>query len=294
MNWDDARIFLALCRETTLRGAARVLGVDQATVGRRLLSLEQGLGATLFLRTSGGYSLTAAGEVAMSAALSMEASATELQRQILGMDDRMCGKVRVTTTDSFALEFVIPAIAQLRSQHPGIEVKLQASVQMLNLSKREADIAVRTLKPENPDLIVRRVARWSSAIFASAGYVAARGVPEAGTAFNGHDLVLYQPHLDGGKDMTLTSEPITHGRVAMTCTSGLLVRNALAAGIGIGEIPVPLGERDGLVRLWPERERFPYDIWLVTHKDVRHTARVRVVIDAIAEAFAMATHRPTA
>lgn len=286
MNWDDTRIFLALCREQTLRGAARALGVDQATVGRRLASLEHALGATLFLRTSRGYSLTAAGEVAMAAALNMEASAAELQRQILGMDDRMSGVVRVTTTDSFAIDFVIPAIARLHRAQPGIEVQLQASTQMLNLSKREADIAVRTLKPENPDLIVRRVARWSSAIFASADYVQARGVPEPGTAFAGHDLVLYQPYLDSGKEVTLGSEPITHGRIAMTCTSGLLVRRALVNGLGIGEIPLPFGAADGLVRLWPARECPPYDIWLVTHKDVRHTARVRVVIDAIAEAFA--------
>lgn len=286
MNWDDTRIFLALCREQTLRGAARALGVDQATVGRRLASLEHALGATLFLRTSRGYSLTAAGEVAMAAALNMEASAAELQRQILGMDDRMSGVVRVTTTDSFAIDFVIPAIARLHRAQPGIEVQLQASTQMLNLSKREADIAVRTLKPENPDLIVRRVARWSSAIFASADYVQARGVPEPGTAFAGHDLVLYQPYLDSGKEVTLGSEPITHGRIAMTCTSGLLVRRALVNGLGIGEVPLPFGAADGLVRLWPARACPPYDIWLVTHKDVRHTARVRAVIDAIAETFA--------
>ncbi|ASL28853.1 LysR family transcriptional regulator [Azotobacter chroococcum] len=286
MNWDDTRIFLALCREQTLRGAARALGVDQATVGRRLASLEHALGATLFLRTSGGYSLTAAGEVAMAAALNMESSAAELQRQILGMDDRMSGVVRVTTTDSFAIDVVIPAIARLHQAQPGIEVQLQASTQMLNLSKREADIAVRTLKPENPDLIVRRVARWSSAIFASADYVQARGVPEPGTAFAGHDLVLYQPYLDSGKEVTLGSEPITHGRIAMTCTSGLLVRRALVNGLGIGEIPLPFGAADGLVRLWPARACPPYDIWLVTHKDVRHTARVRAVIDAIAETFA--------
>lgn len=286
MNWDDTRIFLALCREQTLRGAARALGVDQATVGRRLASLEHALGATLFLRTSRGYSLTAAGEVAMAAALNMESSAAELQRQILGMDDRMSGVVRVTTTDSFAIDVVIPAIARLHQAQPGIEVQLQASTQLLNLSKREADIAVRTLKPENPDLIVRRVARWSSAIFASAAYVQAHGVPEPGTAFAGHDLVLYQPYLDSGKEVTLGSEPITHGRIAMTCTSGLLVRRALINGLGIGEVPLPFGEADGLVRLWPTRACPPYDIWLVTHKDVRHTARVRVVIDAIAEAFA--------
>ncbi|WP_068826187.1 LysR family transcriptional regulator [Pseudomonas sp. BMS12] len=289
MNWDDARIFLALCREQTLRGAARVLGVDQATVGRRLTSLEQALGATLFLRTSAGYSLTAAGEVAMAAAQNMENSASDLQRQILGMDGRMSGEVRVTTTESFALDFVIPAVAAVRREHPGIEVKLQASNQMLNLARREADIAVRNVKPDNPDLIVRRIARWSAGLFATADYLATRGAPSPGSAFAQHDLVLYQPYLDSGREVTLAGEPIHQGQIAMTCTSGLMVRRAVAAGLGLGEIPLPLGLRDGLVRLWPERERTPYDIWLVTHKDVRHTARVRVVIDAIAKAFAAAT-----
>lgn len=289
MNWDDARIFLALCREQTLRGAARALVVDQATVGRRLASLEQSLGATLFLRTSAGYTLTAAGEVAMAAALDMEASAADLQRRILGMDDRLAGVVRVTTTESFATDFIIPAMARMRLEHPNIEVQLQASTQMLNLTKREADIAVRNQKPDNPDLVVRRVARWSAGLFATAGYLQARGTPEPGAAFAGHDLVLYQPYLDSGKDVTLASEPISHGRIAITCTSGLMVRHAVASGLGLGEIPLPLGARDGLVRVWEEREIRPYDVWLVTHKDVRHTARVRVVIDAIAEAFATVT-----
>ena len=151
--------------------------VDQATVGRRLASLEQSLGATLFLRTSAGYALTAAGEVAMAAALDMEASAADLQRRILGMDDRLAGVVRVTTTESFAADFIIPAMARMRLEHPNIEVQLQASTQMLNLTKREADIAVRNQKPDNPDLVVRRVARWSAGLFATAGYLQARGTP---------------------------------------------------------------------------------------------------------------------
>lgn len=285
MNWDDARVFLALCREQTLRGAARVLAVDQATVGRRLASLERSLEATLFLRTSAGYSLTAAGEIALAAAQAMESSAAQLQRQILGMDDRMSGVVRVTTTDSFAADFIIPALALLHREEPGIEVQLQTSTQMLNLSKREADIAVRTHQPENPDLIVRRLARWGSGLFASAQYIEQRGVPEPGSAFAGHDLVVYQPYLDAGKEVFLASEPIIHGRIAMTCTSGFMVRRALAAGLGVGELPLPLGEADGLVRLCPDRSPQPYDVWLVTHKDVRHTARVRAVIDAIARKF---------
>ena len=97
MNWDDARVFLAVCRESTLRGAARVLGVDQATVGRRITALEKSLSATLFLRTSEGYAMTAVGEAALKAVEKMEHSALELQRQIQGLDDRLTGIVRVST-----------------------------------------------------------------------------------------------------------------------------------------------------------------------------------------------------
>ncbi|MGN8248442.1 LysR family transcriptional regulator [Pseudomonas sp. SMV7] len=284
MNWDDTRVFLALCRERTLRGAARSLGVDQATVGRRLASLEQALHATLFLRAASGYTLTPAGETAMRAAVEMEAAAAGLQRQVLGLDDRLGGVVRVTTTDSFALDFIIPAVARLRMDHPGIEVQLQASTQMLNLSQREADIAVRTQKPDNPELVVRRLARWQSGLFASRDYLQRFGEPAPGSRFAGHELVVYQPYLDSGKEVMLAGEPIARGRIAMTCTSGLMVRRALASGLGLGELPVPLGERDGLQQVWAHGK--PYDIWLVTHQDVRRTARVRAVIEAIVQAFA--------
>jgi DNA-binding transcriptional LysR family regulator len=286
MNWDDARVFLAVCRESTLRGAARVLGVDQATVGRRIAALEKSLSATLFLRTSEGYALTAVGEAAMRAVEKMEHSALELERQIQGQDDRLTGIVRVTTTDSMAIDFLIPAIARLHQQHPDVRVQLDASTQILSLAKREADIAVRNTRPDNPDLIARRIARWPVGLFASQDYVDAHGVPEPGSAFEGHDLVVYQPYLQGGKDFSLVNEPPGRGRIVSSLSSSLLVRRSIAAGIGLGEIPLYMGERDGLVRLWPERTRsFPYDVWLVTHADLRHTAKVRVVIDEIVAGF---------
>jgi len=287
MNWDDARVFLAVCRESTLRGAARVLGVDQATVGRRIVALEKSLDATLFLRTSEGYALTAVGEAALHSVKKMECSALELQRQIQGLDDRLTGIVRVSTTDSMAVELMIPAIARLHQRHPDVRVQLDATSQILSLAKREADIAVRNTRPDNPDLIARRIARWPVGLFASQAYVDAKGTPAPGSAFEGHDLVVYQPYLQSNKDLTLVSEPLTRGRIVSSVSSGLLVRRAIAAGIGLGEIPVYMGERDGLVRLWPEQTRpLPYDVWLVTHADLRHTAKVRAVIEVIVEEFA--------
>jgi DNA-binding transcriptional LysR family regulator len=287
MNWDDARVFLAVCRESTLRGAARVLGVDQATVGRRVNALEKSLNATLFLRTSEGYALTAVGEAALQSVENMERSALDLERQVLGLDDRLTGTVRVTTTDSLAIDFLIPAIARLHNAHPDVRVQMDASTQFLNLAKREADIAVRNTRPDNPDLIARRIARWPVGLFASQGYLDRHGEPEPGSLFEGHDLVVYQPHLHSQKDLTLVSEPLGRGRIVAALSSSLLVRRSIAAGLGIGEIPLISGERDGLVRLWPDRTRpLPYDVWLVTHADLRHTARVRVVIDEIVAGFA--------
>lgn len=287
MNWDDARVFLVVCRESTLRGAARVLGVDQATVGRRVNALEKSLNATLFLRTSEGYALTAVGEAALQSVENMERSALDLERQVLGLDDRLTGTVRVTTTDSLAIDFLIPAIARLHDAHPDVRVQMDASTQLLNLAKREADIAVRNTRPDNPDLIARRIARWPVGLFASQAYIDRHGAPEPGSLFEGHDLVVYQPHLQSQKDLTLVSEPLGRGRIVAALSSSLLVRRSIAAGIGIGEVPIVSGERDGLVRLWPDRTRpLPYDVWLVTHADLRHTARVRVVIDEIVAGFA--------
>jgi len=261
--------------------------VDQATVGRRVNALEKSLNATLFLRTSEGYALTAVGEAALLSVEKMERSALDLERQIQGLDDRLTGTVRVSTTDSLAIDFLIPAIACLHDKHPDVRVQLDASTQILSLAKREADIAVRNQRPDNPDLIARRIARWPLGLFASQGYLERHGVPEPGSLFEGHDLVVYQPHLQSQKDMTLVSEPLGRGRIVAALSSSLLVRRSIAAGIGIGEIPVCTGERDGLVRLWPERTRpLPYDVWLVTHADLRHTARVRAVIEEIVAAFA--------
>ncbi len=286
MNWDDARIFLAVQRERTLRAAARSLNLDQATVGRRLAALEHALGSTLFLRTSKGYSLTPVGEIALRSAETMEQSAHELVRQTQGVDKRLAGDVKVTTTDALALEFVIPAFERLHAKHPGVTLQLNTATEVLNLAKREADIAVRTVKPHNPGLIARRLASWEMGLFASELYLKRRGEPVTGQAFAGHDLVVYQPYMMDMRVPMLAGEPIHSGRIVSSVYSNLAMRAALKAGIGIGEIPAHMGACDGLQRIWPDRSRSaPYEVWLVTHRDLRHTARIRAMIDEIVFAF---------
>ncbi|MDI9699051.1 LysR family transcriptional regulator, partial [Burkholderia cenocepacia] len=270
-----------------LRRAAQTLGVDQATVGRRLATLEHMLGATLFLRSSKGYLPTPVGELALRAAEAMEQHAHELVRLTHGVDRRLAGEVKITTTDALAIEFVMPSIARLHAKHPDVSVALNTSTHILNLAKREADIAIRTVRPENPDLVARRLACWDMGLFASPDYLHRHGEPERGRAFAGHDLVVYQPYIDASRKPTLAGEPIDGGRIVTRTNSNLMMRAALRAGLGVGEIPVHMGERDGLTRIWPDRMRqSPYEVWLVTHRDLRHTARIRAAIDEIVAAFA--------
>ena len=286
MNWDDARIFLAICRERSLRGAARIVGLDQATVGRRLATLERALGSTLFLRTSNGYVPTSVGEIALRAAEKMEQSAIDLVRQTQGVDKRLAGEVRVTTTDTIGLEFVMAAIRGLHNEHPDVRVLLDTSTQVQNLAKREADIAVRTIKPDNPDLLTRRLAAWPMGLFASAAYLEQHGEPVPGTGFEGHDLLFYLPHMQARRQLTLVGEQVHAGRIVSGLGSSLMLRAAVRTGLGLGELPVTIAERDGLVRIWPERTGArPYEVWMVTHKDLRHTARISAMIDHIVRTF---------
>ncbi|WP_429363035.1 LysR family transcriptional regulator, partial [Paraburkholderia sp. GAS32] len=159
MNWDNARFFLAVARTGTLRGAAAQLDVDQATVGRRIAALEETLSTTLFLRTPALFVLTPAGEALLGAAETMEQAALSIERRIAGLDDQLAGTIRVATTDSLGKQFVVPAIARLRRAHPGIEIVCVTSAQIANLTRREADVAIRTLRPDAPDLIARKLAQ---------------------------------------------------------------------------------------------------------------------------------------
>ncbi|HEY0295386.1 MAG TPA: LysR family transcriptional regulator [Bordetella sp.] len=288
MDWDNARTFLALYRSGTLRAAAVALQVDQATVGRRLAALEASLEARLFLRTPRGYVPTTAGEMAYAAAERMEQAADQLARQMQGLDRRLSGVVRVATSDTIGRHFLMQAIAQVQAQHPDIQVVLATSPHVTNLTRREADLAVRVVRPDNPELIVRHLSRRTVGLYATQDYLQRYGEPRPGEAFAGHRLVAYERGLLPQRPDTFCGEPTHNAVIAVEVNSGLLMMEAVASGLGIGELPNHLTQEFAqLVRLWPRREE-GYDIWLVMHSDLHRTARVRAVADAIVESFAQA------
>lgn len=287
MNWDDVRIFLAVQRAGTLRAAAQQLAVDQTTVGRRLVGLERTLGSRLFLRTTGALVLTETGQDVLRMAEDMERMAISFARRGEGADARAAGDVRVTTTDGLAVDFIVPAIERLRASHPDVRVILSTTTRLLDLGRREADVAVRTLRPEQPDLIVRQVGRWEVGLYATRDYLDRHGEPQPGDCFAGHDIALYQEGVTGRQAGTLAGVPRTRGRVVAELDSSLMLATFVRGGLALGELPDYLAQRDPqLVRVWPDRCRAkPYEAWLVLHQDLAHTARVRVVVDAITEAF---------
>lgn len=286
MNWDNARFFLAVARAGTLRGAARQLHVDQATVGRRLASLEEELGARLFLRTPSLYVLTPAGETLVEPAEAIERSIAHMERRVMGLDERLTGSVRVATTDSLGKRFVIPAIASMLREHPGIEVSCLISQDLASLTRREADIAIRTIRQDAPDLIVRRLATLETGIYASSAYLASRGTPVPDGGFAGHDLVAYQQPVVPTKSSALCGEKAASGRVVFRTSSSVTLVEATAAGIGIAELPCYRADTEPeLVRIMPNRFANFY-VWLVAHADLYKTARIQALISALVEQFA--------
>ena len=283
MDWDNIRYFLAVYRQQSLRAAARHLRVDQATVGRRLSALERQLGARFFVRTPSGYLPTPAAELLITRAERIEDEARGMARSAQGLDQRLTGQVRVATNEGLAGVIVIPAIARVHEQHPDIRVILLTARSFVDVARDEADIALRTRRPTSSGLIARRIGSLSARLYASGEYLERRGRPRKGEAFKGHDLIT--PFPLPAAPIIWCGEPTNEGRIAVEGNSMLSRIESASRGLGIALL------LDGIVTperklqvIWPERKQ-SLDIWLVVHADVQRTARVRVVLDAISEAF---------
>ncbi|RUW86959.1 LysR substrate-binding domain-containing protein [Mesorhizobium sp. M7A.F.Ca.US.010.02.1.1] len=241
--------------------------------------------ARLFLRTPSLYVLTSAGEALVEPAEAIERSVAQMERRVTGLDEQLTGSVRVATTDSLGKRFVIPAIARMRSEHPGIEVVCLTSQDIANLTRREADIAIRTIRPDAPDLIVRRLASLKTGIYASRAYLAARGTPAPGNGFSDHDLVAYQHSVAPTMPFAFCGEPTGGGKVVFRTSSSITLVEAAAAGIGVAELPCYRADTESdLVRIMPERSA-DFDVWLVAHADLYKTARIQALIRALVGAF---------
>jgi DNA-binding transcriptional LysR family regulator len=283
LGWDDMRLVLAIGRAGTLVGAARALALNHSTLFRRLGALEAQIGVRLFERFRDGYTPTAAGEEVIALAGRVDADVTVLERRLAGRDLRPSGLVRVTTTDTL-VEMVTPMLASFRSAHPEITLELAASNAIFNLSRRDADAAIRP-STDVPDLLVgRRVATVSFATYGAAGYLKNRA-PKL--ALDRHDWVAPDDSLAHLKPAQWIAASIPAERIAYRASSLMALQYAARAGLGLALLPCYMGDSDAeLRRVAPPHRDFDAGLWLLTHPDLRRVARIRAFLDFMAPALA--------
>jgi len=280
-EWDDARYFLALHRKGSLSAAAKQLGVNQSTVGRRLLTLEEQLGAKLFIRTRDGYRIAPAGEKLLPHAERMEDEATAIAREIAGQETTLTGTVSVTAGDLLGPRIIAPMLVALHARYPDIDLELDTDNRLRNLSKREADIAVRVGNVAEQGVAARKVCDFGSAAYASKGYLASRGRPR-GDDWAGHDFIGFT----GPKilEARWVEERAAKGRVVFRGKGTLSQLVVAKAGMGIAALPCYVGDTEpDLVRLTPAAQIMRASMWLVVHEDMRHAARIRACVEFLAE-----------
>lgn len=291
LDWDDLRSFLAIARHRTLSGAARALGVQQSTMGRRLDALEERAGVVLLQKTPSGYVLTEAGEAVLGHVERIEQETLAIERTVTGRDVRLEGTVRLTATETMAVDILPPILAAFLARFPGITLELVADSRALSLSKREADVALRMARPEGHELVVRKVGEIGYGVYASRTYLERLGTPDLAAGAPGHRMVVGLEEGMGIADMAWMARTLSEAFVALRTNSRYAHAAAAQAGMGVAGLAHYLAAGRDLVRLDAEIRPPNREVWLAVHEDTRHTPRIRALMEALTMGLREQVHR---
>ncbi|NOU34277.1 MAG: LysR family transcriptional regulator [Polyangiaceae bacterium] len=286
MNWDDLRFVLALAKAGSLARAAKALRVDHTTVGRRIDAVEADLGVRLFTRTTTGYVLTAEAETLLPEIERVEASVLALERGARARSDSVEGLVRVTSGETFGGTYLAPRLAAFGREHPGLTVELVTGGVILDLARREADIAVRFFRSPHESLVVRRAAEMAHGLYASPAYLG-RKVPKKPADLRGHRMLTSAPeHGSVAVAEAGWVEKLTGGATpAFVSNLTVALLEAARAGAGIAVLPRYLGDADPSLQHVPMPDEPRESIWITVHRDLKQARRVRAVLDFLRECF---------
>jgi DNA-binding transcriptional LysR family regulator len=284
IGWELYRSFLGVLQEGSLSGAARALAITQPTVGRHVAALEQALGIALFTRSQTGLLPTEAALSLRGHAETMASTAAALERTASSQGDGVRGVVRVSASDVVGVEVLPSIVAGLREQHPELKLELVLTNRVQDLLKREADIAVRMVRPRQEQLVARRVGQIDIGLHARKDYLARHGTPRSLDELAAHSVIGYdQPTAfirNAGKSLT----GFTRDLFSMRSDSDLAQLALIRSGAGIGVCQVPLARQDPrLARVLPRAFTFPLETWVTMHEDLRNSPRCRAVFDALVE-----------
>ncbi|MGP9822002.1 LysR family transcriptional regulator [Salinarimonas sp. NSM] len=282
LAWDDFRLVKTIAEARGLTGAAAALGVNHSTAFRRLGQLETALGVKLFDRHRTGYVLTTAGEEMCAIAERMDEDINGFARKIAGQSIAPAGELRVTTSDSLLVHLLMPIFADFRLRYPEIRLDLVLANQALNLSKRDADVAVRATDAPPETLVGRRLATINWAFYGRREDFPDPQAPDIASLY-ARDWVSLGDNLSGLKVAKFVRDHVAPERVAAKISTVLGLAEAIETGMGIGAIPCLIGDaRPALRRISDPRPDFSAGLWLLTHPDLRRSARVRVFLDFVA------------
>ena len=281
LDWNDLRYFLAVARGGSTLAAGRMLRVSQTTVARRIAALEQALGFPLFERRQAGYSLTGEGEALLDRAKAVEASADAFAEAAGAHSRDSSGTVRITSEEIYAQGLVAPYLRELRDLRPDIMIEIDSSQALRDLSEGEADIALRSSSKAQPaSLVGRQIAVDDWTLYCSRDYAARNGAPTSVEDLHHHPIVgggggnLWVHYQQWLQQLGLEEQVAVHHATSI----GLL--SAVRSGFGVAVLPCIVADGDpDLLRCIPPRPGHGRVLWLLTHERVRHTPRVRAVID---------------
>lgn len=285
-DWNRTRAFLVTADEGSFSAAARALGSTQPTVGRQVAALEEDLGVTLFERVGRGLQLTATGLELVEHVRTMADAALRFSRVAAGQSLSLDGPVRISAGEIIAAHYLPEMVMQIRSQHPGIQIEIIGSNEVSDLSRREADIAIRNFRPSQPDLVARKVRDDVGYFYATPDYLASIGEPATLEALTGAEFVAFFPDEFIGF-LNALGLPLERRNLAYVSPNQHVQWALVTRGAGIGVMMGEIGDADPrVVRVLPEALQVPVPMWLTSHREVRTSRRVRVVFDALAEALA--------
>ena len=283
-DWALYRSFLAVLQEGSLSGAARALGLTQPTLGRQVEALEQSLGLSLFTRSLHGLAPTEAALELRPHAEALSAAAAALLRAASGQGEEVRGTVRVTASEIIGGEVLPPVIAALQERHPGLLIELVLSNRVEDLLRRESDIAVRMVAPTQGPLVARRIGKVLLGLYAHPDYLRRSGTPKNLEDLSRHLLIGYDKETAFTREVRARGVPIHRGQFTLRTDNDLAALAAIRAACGIGVCQLPLAARSPvLTRVLPSAFKFPLDIWIAMHGDLRGSRRCRVVFDALAQ-----------
>lgn len=290
MDWNDLKYVKQIAQAGSVAEAARELSVHQSTVFRRLNTLEKDLGVRLFERLSTGYVMTAAGEDFCQAADRIEVDIANLNRRISGQDMRPSGTIRVTTSDALFIKLLSPCFAKFRAAYPEIELEVLISTEVFNLTKRDADIAIRTTKNPPETLVGRKVTRVSSAVYGSKQYLKTH--PNLKN-LSRHDWIGFDEGIMDAATAQWMKQMVPSDRCQYRLNTCAALLATVKANLGLAVLPCYVGDTEpDLVQVMPEIAELEKDLWMLTHEDLRYVTRIRTFIDFVASALTYSGNYP--